>query len=223
MPILNGLPTRLQAALKNIFPKKEEKPVQMLLRFDQGYPGSFERIKGALEKIGFNNEQNGASPTESAQKLALDLLASGNEYAEAGQHTEAIEAFESALEQNPHLAVAWYNIGNSHFALSKESALNGSQNGAQIEAYRQAAEIDPAHSNAWFNLGNALCESMRFEEGLAAYEKVIELNTKDIDAWHAVWFALRKLGRDEEAAMAHDKIIELDPGYPLDIVTLETG
>ena len=213
MPILNGLPTRLQAALKHILPKKEQKPVQMLLRFDHGYSGSFDRIKAALEKVGLKHEQDGDYPTVSDQKLALERLASGNEYAEAGQHAEAIEAFESALEHNPLLAVAWYNIGNSHFTLGNESA--------QIEAYRQAAKIDPAHSNAWFNLGNALCESMRFEEGLAAYEKVIELTPTDIDAWHAVWFALIRLGRGEEAAMAHDKIADLDPDYPFDILTLE--
>jgi superkiller protein 3 len=120
-----------------------------------------------------------------------------------GKKEEAIAAYRKAIELDPKLAAAYYNLGNRLSDLGKKEEA--------IAAYRKAIELDPKLAAAYNNLGNRLSELGKKEEAIAAYRKAIELDPKYAKAYSNLGNRLSDLGKKEDAISAHRKAIELDP------------
>ncbi|MBD1876133.1 tetratricopeptide repeat protein [Nodosilinea sp. FACHB-131] len=79
----------------------------------------------------------------------------------------AIELFQKAIEADPTLAIAHYNLGTAH--------RNRGYLDEAIAAYRQAIALNPNYAEAHQNLGVALFKLGQLPEALQAFKQAIAL------------------------------------------------
>jgi len=121
----------------------------------------------------------------------LYAMACAMEETDAG---EAKEAYEKALEIDPHHADAHVNLGR---ILHEEGAPAAAE-----QHYRAALEVDPKHETAIFNLGVALEDLGRIRDAVAAYRKAIDLDPKNADAHYNLAGLYERRG-EKAAAVRH--------------------
>jgi len=158
-------------------------------------------------------------------------------YLEA-RYSEALTSFQAALELNPSLAVAWFNLGNLHFHLKRMDEA--------VKCYQEALRADPHMASASCQLGltylalgqlelarspleKALAEDpnehwahlglseyhRRSKNPLASLEEArqaIRIAPKDPDAHNYLGIALETNRRYFDAEKAYRRALELDPG-----------
>ena len=86
----------------------------------------------------------------------------------AGNLSSAKQAYEAALEIDPHFAVGYYNLGMTYKALGRFPEA--------IAAYQQAIKIEPGYAFAYQNLGVVLLKVGKVPESMAAFQKAIALH-----------------------------------------------
>ncbi len=109
----------------------------------------------------------------------------------------AIDAYERALEADPHHADAHVNLGR---LLHEQGATAAAE-----QHYRAAVEANPEHDTAAFNLGVALEDLGRIEDAMGAYAKAIALDPDNADAHYNLAGIYEQRG-DKQAALRHLKI-----------------
>jgi len=109
-------------------------------------------------------------------------------------YEQIVEAYEKAVELDPHSAGALVNLGTVFF--------NGHAWSDAEERYQKALEIDPGYALAHFNLGNLYDERGDAENAREHYEEAIRLHPNYADAHYNL--ALLNQGvRDFLGAMRH--------------------
>lgn len=84
-----------------------------------------------------------------------------------GEFDAAVELFQQAVEADPTLAIAHYNLGTAHRG-------RGYLDEA-IAAYHQAIALNPNYAEAYQNLGVALFKLGQIPEALKAFQRAIAL------------------------------------------------
>ena len=126
-----------------------------------------------------------------------------------GQWEEAIACYQKAIELDPKLAKAHYNLG---LALADKGQLDEA-----IASYKKALAIDPKHAMAHYDLGIALVRTAQVDEAIVWYKKAIALDPKYAEAHCNLGQAFRTQGRFAEALAAVQRGHELGtkrPGWP---------
>lgn len=137
-----------------------------------------------------------------------------------GRYSEALQAYEKAIEQDPDDPDAWSGKGACLDILDRSEE--------SLEAFKRVVELDPCDPVGWFGKGNALRRSGCHDEAWKAFEKAIELDPDDARAWSGKGLSLTGLKRYDEALQASEKAIKLDPSDGLawlgkGIALLESG
>jgi len=99
--------------------------------------------------------------------LAMSLYNRGNEHVRAGQFERAIDQYRLALECNPKLADAWYNLSIAYGGLG--------QSEESIRAGNQALAINPNYYAAYYNLGVNYADQGKYQKALESYETFLRL------------------------------------------------
>ncbi|MCC3584924.1 tetratricopeptide repeat protein [Microcoleus sp. PH2017_30_WIL_O_A] len=139
----------------------------------------------------------------STNKTAAIYLTNGNKFLEEGNLEEAITAFRSAIELNPHYSWSHHNLGE---ALAKLGKLEEA-----IIAFRRAIELNPDFSWSYHHLGDVLERQQQWGEAVVAFGKAIELNPDHFGSYCGLGQNLVKLGRLDEAISAYRRASELEP------------
>jgi tetratricopeptide (TPR) repeat protein len=84
-----------------------------------------------------------------------------------GKYSEAIKAYDKAIEMNPQLIQAWISKG---FALNSLAKYDEA-----IKAFDQVIRIAPQFAQAWYNRGLALKALGRTAEAEISFAKANEL------------------------------------------------
>ena len=129
--------------------------------------------------------------------------ANGTSSYNQGKYSEALQAFNKAIELDSQRPQIWYNKGNALYS-------QGIYDEA-IQAYDKVIELDPQFTYAWFAKAKALNNQHKYDETIQAIDKELELNPQDSEAWDIKGSALNALGLIVEANQAFDKAIECDP------------
>jgi Flp pilus assembly protein TadD len=150
---------------------------------------------------------------------------------------EAIDAYNKALEINPHDVRSLFNkgvdlqmLGRTDEALAcYETALSVTPNDAEIwsnkgialrmmgrtdeavQCYDRAIELNPRDAGVWSNRGVALRAVGRMEEAIQSYNRALDINPNDAGVWSNKGVALHKLGNLKEAVECYDRALALDP------------
>jgi tetratricopeptide (TPR) repeat protein len=109
-----------------------------------------------------------------------------------GRYDDALPSFRKALELNPSLSVAWFNMGNLHFhRKDMEQAKN---------CYKEALRADPHMAQANCQLGLTYLEQGILEKARAPLEKAMTLDPGDFWA-HLGLSEYYRRTRDAAAAL----------------------
>jgi tetratricopeptide (TPR) repeat protein len=174
---------------------------------------------------------------------ALDHCLRGQAAFEAKQRTEALQAFEAALRQEPthywsllRLGCAWCEFGQSPQELRTASAVFSgcilkrpehahayycrSVVFFRLHDYKQAVvdcsrAIDLAlqTSFAWSNRGVYYSELDQWDRAASDFTRAIELNPTDANAWNNRGAAHARLGQKDKALGDFTRAIELKPKF----------
>ncbi|MFH1183759.1 MAG: tetratricopeptide repeat protein [Chloroflexota bacterium] len=129
----------------------------------------------------------------------------GNVFEKQDRNTEAIGAYERAIEIDGGNPQNWFDLGNVHFKMENHREA--------ISAFNRAIELDPGFGWAYCNLALTLVAIGETEQAVSLYQKGIELLQEAKDkavAWNRLGNAYRKLNQYEQALEAFHRADELD-------------
>ncbi|MDY6936241.1 MAG: tetratricopeptide repeat protein [Cyanobacteriota bacterium] len=130
-------------------------------------------------------------------RSAREYCARGNHLFLEARYTEAIEAYDRAIQLCPSYHQAWCNRGSAFFQLQQyERAISDTD---------RALAIWSDYAEAWNNRGGALAKLKRIPEALISYNKALQLKPRYPDAWINRGLALMELGQYREALFAYTK------------------
>ena len=141
--------------------------------------------------------------SDASDESAATWNENGTSLYSQSKYSEALQAFDKAIELDSKVPQIWYNKGNVLYS-------QGKYDGA-ITAYDKVVELDPTYAYAWFSKGKALNHLKKYVEAIQCFNKSIELNPRDSEAWYNKGCALLKLSKNDEAILSLDKVIEIDP------------
>lgn len=159
-------------------------------------------IAGCSSAPSDNSNSAAATPALSAAEFtdANAALAEGTKLLDTGDTERAIEVLNRAVELNPDLADAYFQLGIAY-------ALIETRDSAVIEE-----QVTPTPTPGEKKQRVATTNSEKaFEKAVAAYKKQIDANGKDDVAYFNLGRAYNKLNEDEDAAKALKEAVELKP------------
>ncbi|MBE7385275.1 MAG: substrate-binding domain-containing protein [Leptolyngbya sp. SIO1E4] len=179
----------------------------------------------------------GLTPEEASVSLDTNLgkarqaLAEGVTLAKANRHSEALNAFSTAIESADleRLKASAAGVGLVGAgaviaqALSRRGAtlLHLGRSDEALQNCNRALEMDPNEIVAWISKGHLMAETGRLDEAIFCFDKAIELNPNIAATWQGKGDALQKMGRDAEARTCFAQAQELggeDGSIPLDLI-----
>jgi len=144
---------------------------------------------------------------------AGQALALGNQLLENNKTEEAIQMFLRAVELNPDLADAYFQLGIAYALIEKErrdAALADGSAAAAVE--EEPADNSKGKKKASSKQEEQLTESERaFKKAVDAYQRIIDKNPDDHVAYFNLGRAYNKLNEDEDAAKALKQAVKLNP------------
>ena len=139
------------------------------------------------------------------RRLATLHMALGESLGDAGRFERAVTHFQAALEIEPDVAPARYN-------LAVLLAATGRRDDA-IEQYRLAARLDSQDADIHNNLGYLLLQRGEPAAAVESLRRAIELRPAAADPHFNIGRALIQLGHEAEAHAHLRQAAELDPRY----------
>jgi tetratricopeptide (TPR) repeat protein len=119
------------------------------------------------------------------------------------QFVEAERLYREAIAMDPHLAIAYTNLGNLRFR-------QGDEPGAEI-LYLQALRIDTAQPEAHYNLGYLMLERGEHNHAVFYFQRAIEEDPRFSDAYFNLAMAYEAQGERASARRNWKQYLELEP------------
>lgn len=117
--------------------------------------------------------------------------------------SEAEQLYEQAIALDPHLAIAYTNLGNIKFR-------RGDEDGAE-RLYRRAIEVDDRQPEAHYNLGYVMLERGHPRVAADHFERAISRDPRFADAHFNLAMAYEQIAEREQARVHWRKYLELEP------------
>lgn len=136
---------------------------------------------------------------------AAEWFERGHELDISGKFTEAIKAYNKAIELNPQYTDTYINRGALYDDLGKYQQA--------IKDYNKAIELNPQYAKAYNNRGNAYVTLGKYKQAFKDFNKAIELNPREAALYSNRGIAYAKLGNAQQAFKDFNKAIELNPQY----------
>lgn len=116
---------------------------------------------------------------------------------------EAEALYTRATELDPHLAIAYTNLGNVRFR-------RGDSSGAEA-LYRKALQIDDGQPEAHYNLGYVVLERGDAKSAVPLFERAIERDPRFADAHFNLAMALEQVSERGKARLHWRRYLDLEP------------
>ena len=152
---------------------------------------------------------------------------------------EAVNLYSAAINVNPNLLDAHFNLGNLYRRLNRpmdavnsyQAALRIDSNNARaylnlglaagdlgdannaIECFRRSASLDPDFPDAWNLLGDTLFRTGRTDEAIATFREFIIRCPDDPRAHHNLGLTLASTGNHDDAFPELELALQLRPNY----------
>jgi tetratricopeptide (TPR) repeat protein len=121
-----------------------------------------------------------------------------------GNLAAAAREFGAALELDPSLVDARFNLGQTLFQLGRKSEARA--------CFADLQALDPRHAGAWNGLGVLALEAGEIEEAERCFRRAVELDPRYADAVNNLGVALERQGRASEASELYEQARELRAG-----------
>jgi len=154
------------------------------------------------------------------------LIRKGRTHKRRKEWDQALETFNLALERNPYLGLAYYEIGDMLFQKQ--------QFAEALEMFNQSLEIYPDNAMVYYRMGTTYhnqgieialrllkqgtdeetvqdITQSKTEQAMEAYEKAAELDPSKPNPWYNLGRIYTKLERWEDAARVYAGLTKADP------------
>jgi Flp pilus assembly protein TadD len=166
---------------------------------------SFTQLRAELEPILHRRTGRTVELPPIGERSAAFLSNRGSSLDSLGRHDEAVACLKKALEIEPDLAAAHYNLG---LALQAKGDLDGA-----IAEYRTALRLQPDYADAHGNLGNALKAKGDLDGAIAEYRTALRLQPDYAVAHNNLGAALADKGELDGAITEYRAALRLQPDY----------
>jgi spermidine synthase len=148
-------------------------------------------------------------------KILLSLLdymesAAQDQVADAQQRekllTEIVTTFQKALELNPAISLARFELGRIYF---KRGDLNAAE-----DQYLAILKQDSNSYEAHVNLGAIYLRKGKLQQGLDEYQKVLPLHPQDPEIYFKMGLIYARMTQFEKAIQAYETTLNLTPTHP---------
>lgn len=159
--------------------------------------------------------------TPAVQNTKQRWLDAGNAHYNAGEYSEAREAYARALALDANDAEVYNYRGSAYFALKDyEKAIDDfdralTLNPKYVLAYQNRNLACSALKKQWLDEGNAYYNAGEYTEAIAAYNRAIKLDPNDAKAYNYRGSAYFALQEHKQAIADFDRAIALDPSYTI--------
>lgn len=177
-------------------------------------PGPPDRTPGEKDWYGFARALTEKNDWAALLSLCLDWTQAkpnlvtawtflGIAYSGMSQHTEAVNAYRTALKIDPNDVVANNNLGNEY--------LRAGQYQDAADMFKHILDAGANYSGTWNNLGVALAHLSRNDEAISAWKKASEIDPADIKPLTNLGAQYYSVGDYDAAIDAYQKVLEIDP------------
>jgi tetratricopeptide (TPR) repeat protein len=139
--------------------------------------------------------------THENQSVALHLM--GVLSHRRGKSHDAISYIIRAIENNPRIAVYYYNLGYIFSALGLFERA--------IKAYKDSISLNPNYAEALNNLGLLLYDQNKIEESIVLFQQAIRSRSDYTNAYYNLGKAFQAQGNPQAAIAAYDQVLKILP------------
>lgn len=132
-------------------------------------------------------------------------LNEGNKLYDEGRYEEAIQAFQTMLEEYPDVYIVNMNIGNSYFVLEQYDKAEA--------AYKKVLEQDPDNNAAKLAVGNCYQNRGDNDTALEWYNKIEFEEIKDPTVLYNIGTNFYNLAKFDDALKYYQKSVELKEDF----------
>jgi tetratricopeptide (TPR) repeat protein len=128
----------------------------------------------------------------------------GEHFWSQGNWTEALNAYDRALNIDPNFALAWGRRGDVLVKLGRY--------GEAINSYNGSLSLDPYNEGIRLRLALIQGRLKRYKAAVVSYDKVLELDPENALVWHNRSIRLAQLGRPTLALKSIETALQYQPG-----------
>lgn len=136
----------------------------------------------------------------------------GLAYHMAGQVTNAQKAYHRAVQLNPDLSEARYNLGCLYLEVNRLDAAKG-----EFTAYTLRL---PKAPRGWIKLGTAQYRARDYANAERSFNEALRLSPGDAEALNSLGLVRLQRGRVAEARQSFEAALQADPDYPAALLNL---
>jgi tetratricopeptide (TPR) repeat protein len=140
--------------------------------------------------------------------LTTDIVADldkGNLLFVDKKYTEAMQAYEKILNENPDVFIIYKNIGNCFFAMENYDKA--------IENYLKVLEKQPKSAEVMTLIGNSYVNAKNVAKAMEWYQKIPFEEIKDTDTLYNIGVSLINNNKNDLALEYFKRAVELDPEF----------
>ncbi|MGD2114701.1 MAG: tetratricopeptide repeat protein [Acidobacteriota bacterium] len=160
----------------------------------------------ALCRDGFERMDRHLDPDRHRLHRSVLLYNQAQVYSALGEHEEAIEKFDQALEMDPNYSEYYNERGSVYLSMGRYEEA--------VRDYQRAIETSPPYPEVWTNLGQCLRKMGRVEDAIQAYSRALDLDPEHFLARVGRAQALDLLERVEDAEADYTHALRLDSSDP---------
>lgn len=223
-PINNGALLKFTVTIKALVDGVDESKLKALMQDKQSMADATRKYKELKEKYDALNEQMAAlkrdyDKASNAQRVeikrevtrnsesfsAVEAMARGNDFYFAKNYSQALAAYDEAVNLNPKLAEAYNNRGIVKYKLK--------QFDSAVEDYSLAIKLKPNFIDALNNRGNAYAALGQLQNAAQDLQNALKLNDNSAIGHNnlgSVYYLMRNF---DAAIKEYTRAIQLDPNY----------
>ena len=133
---------------------------------------------------------------------ARDKCLEGDQHLKHQQYSQALHAYEEALNMDPLNFHAWNGKGTALY--------NQGNYKRAYDAYQRATEIDAENPVVWVSAGLALNRLKRFSQSLVHFERALSIDPAYVAAWNGKADAQLDMNMPEEALESYKWALHYD-------------
>ena len=140
--------------------------------------------------------------------LTADIVADlekGNQLFADKKYTDAMQAYEKILTDNPDVFIIYKNIGNCYFAMENYDKA--------IENYLKVLEKQPKSAETMTLIGNSYVNAKNLEKAMEWYQKIPFEEIKDTDTLYNIGASLANSNKNDLALKYFKRAVEVDPEF----------
>jgi len=129
----------------------------------------------------------------------------GAYYYEQGKASEAISAYEKAVQLLPDVPELWHASGRAHWSAGRSDEA--------IEAWHRAVNIKPDFAEAYNDLGVAYTIARQYQNAIEAYKKAIGAKPDCADTYYNLGLVYERTSQWANAIAMYKEAIRINPDF----------